>query len=128
MNTKKLQHISLALTLSLLALIGVLALLGAGNSGPAPVYAQGPDSYETYYVAPDCGGLTSPVITAGGNFIVGSMGSPYIKGYKLSTSENQEPKLLWQLRTEGVMYESLPAVSGNMAFFLPNDGYIYAIK
>ena len=58
MNTKKLQHISLALTLSLLALIGVLALLGAGNSEPAPVYAQGPDSYETYYVAPDCGGLS----------------------------------------------------------------------
>ena len=77
---------------------------------------------------PDCGGLTSPVITAGGNVFVGSMGSPYIKGYKIPNSENQNPKLLWQLRTGGVMYESLPAVSGNMGFFLSNDGYIYAIK
>ena len=77
---------------------------------------------------PDCGGLTSPVITADGNFFVGSMGSPFVKGYKISNSENQNPKLLWQLRTGGVMYESLPAVSGNMGFFLPNDGYIYAVK
>jgi uncharacterized repeat protein (TIGR01451 family) len=58
MNTKKLQHISLALTLSLLVLVGVLALLGAGNGGPLPVYAQGPDEHETYYVAPDCSGLS----------------------------------------------------------------------
>ena len=63
MNTKKLQHISLALTLSLLALAGVLALLGAGNNGPASVYAQGPDSYETYYVAPDCTGAPNPCYT-----------------------------------------------------------------
>jgi uncharacterized repeat protein (TIGR01451 family) len=36
MNTKKLQHISLALTLSLLALVGVLALVGTWDSGPSP--------------------------------------------------------------------------------------------
>ena len=77
---------------------------------------------------PDCGGLTSPVITADGNFFVGSMGSSFVKSYKISNSENQNPKLLWQLRTGGVMYESLPAVSVNMGFFLSNDGYIYAIK
>jgi len=54
----KAQALSFSLILALLLVGGVMALLGAGNSGPAPVLAQGADSYETYYVAPDCGGLS----------------------------------------------------------------------
>ena len=37
-------------------------------------------------------------------------------------------KLLWRLKTGGVMYESLPAVSGNLGFFLSNDGWLRAVQ
>jgi uncharacterized repeat protein (TIGR01451 family) len=58
MNTKKLQHISLALTLSLLALAGVLALLGAGNGGPAIVQAETLPALPAAHLAADDGGWT----------------------------------------------------------------------
>jgi len=36
----------------------ILALLGSWTSRPPVVRAQGPDGYSTYYVAPDCTGLS----------------------------------------------------------------------
>ena len=61
MNAKKL-HISLALTLGLLALAGALALLGTWAC-PEVALAQGPDGHATYYVAPNCTGLPTPCYT-----------------------------------------------------------------
>jgi uncharacterized repeat protein (TIGR01451 family) len=52
------QSLSFSLILALLFLGGALALLSAGWGGPPPVLAQGPDGYATYYVAPDCSGLS----------------------------------------------------------------------
>ena len=77
---------------------------------------------------PGPGGLTAPVLTARGRFTVGSMGSPFLYGYQLGQSPEEPPKLLWRLKTGGVMYESLPAVSGNLGFFLSNDGWMRAVQ
>jgi outer membrane protein assembly factor BamB len=77
---------------------------------------------------PGPGGLTAPVFTARGRFTVGSMGSPFLYGYQLGQSPEESPKLLWRLKTGGVMYESLPAVSGNLGFFLSNDGWMRAVQ
>jgi outer membrane protein assembly factor BamB len=74
------------------------------------------------------GGLTSPIVTAGSRFVIGSVGSPHICGYQLGRSLSDTPTLLWRYKTGGVMYESLPAVSGNLAFFLSNDGWLRAIR
>ena len=56
------------------------------------------------------------------------MGSPFLYGYQLGESPEEPPKLLWRLKTGGVMYESLPAVSGNLGFFLSNDGWMRAVQ
>jgi outer membrane protein assembly factor BamB len=77
---------------------------------------------------PGPGGLTAPVFTARDRFTVGSMGSPFLYGYQLGQSPEEPPKLLWRLKTGGVMYESLPAVSGNLGFFLSNDGWMRAVQ
>jgi outer membrane protein assembly factor BamB len=74
------------------------------------------------------GGLTSPVVTGGRRFVVGSMGSPFLSGYRMGESPTDTPQLLWRLRTAGVMYESLPAVSGNLGFFLSTDGWLRAVR
>ncbi len=74
------------------------------------------------------GGLTAPVFTARDRFTIGSMGSPFLYGYQLGESPEEPPKLLWRLKTGGVMYESLPAVSGNLGFFLSNDGWMRAVQ
>jgi outer membrane protein assembly factor BamB len=74
------------------------------------------------------GGLTAPVFAAQGRFTIGSMGSPFLYGYQLGESPEDTPKLLWRLKTGGVMYESLPAVSGNLGFFLSNDGWLRAVR
>ncbi|MBU0494491.1 MAG: hypothetical protein KKB13_21795, partial [Chloroflexi bacterium] len=55
------RQLALSLTLTLLALVGALTLLEAGNHSPPTAQAQGPDGYTTYYVAPagsNCGGMT----------------------------------------------------------------------
>jgi len=77
---------------------------------------------------PGPGGLTAPVFTARDRFTIGSMGSPFLYGYQLAESPEEPPKVLWRLKTGGVMYESLPAVSGNLAFFLSNDGWMRAVQ
>jgi hypothetical protein len=77
---------------------------------------------------PGVGGLTAPVVTAGNRFIVGSMGRPFLCGYQMGNSPAEPPRLLWRLKTGGVMYESLPAVSGNLGFFLSNDGWLRAVR
>ena len=77
---------------------------------------------------PAVGGLTSPVATARGRLVVGSMGSPFLSGYQMGDSPSDTPQLLWRLRTAGVMYESLPAVSGNLGFFLSSDGWLRAVR
>jgi outer membrane protein assembly factor BamB len=77
---------------------------------------------------PGPGGLTAPVFTARDRFTIGSMGSPFLYGYQLGESPEEPPKLLWRLKTGGVMYESLPAVSGNLGFFLSNDGWMRAVQ
>jgi outer membrane protein assembly factor BamB len=77
---------------------------------------------------PGPGGLTAPVLTAGGRFTIGSMGSPFLYGYQLGERPEEPPQLLWRLKTGGVMYESLPAVSGNLGFFLSNDGWMRAVQ
>jgi len=77
---------------------------------------------------PGPGGLTAPVFTARNRFAIGSMGSPFLYGYQLGKSPEERPKLLWRLKTGGVMYESLPAVSGNLAFFLSHDGWMRAVQ
>ena len=77
---------------------------------------------------PGPGGLTAPVFTARDRFTIGSMGSPFLYGYQLGESPKEPPKLLWRLKTGGVMYESLPAVSGNLGFFLSNDGWMRAVQ
>jgi outer membrane protein assembly factor BamB len=74
------------------------------------------------------GGLTTPVLTAGRRFTIGSMGSPFLYGYQLGQSPEEPPTPLWRLKTGGVMYESLPAVSGNLGFFLSNDGWMRAAQ
>ena len=74
------------------------------------------------------GGLTSPVATGGRRFVTGSMGSPFLSGYQMGDSPSDTPQLLWRLRTAGVMYESLPAVSGNLGFFLSSDGWLRAVR
>ena len=61
--TKRLPLVLIATLLAVLALAGALALLGAWGSGPSPVYAQGPDGHDTYYVAPDCTGVPAPCYT-----------------------------------------------------------------
>ena len=73
-------------------------------------------------------GLTSPVATGGRRFVVGSMGSPFLSGYQMGDSPSDTPQLLWRLRTAGVMYESLPAISGNLGFFLCSDGWLRAVR
>jgi outer membrane protein assembly factor BamB len=86
------------------------------------------DTGRELWEVPNAGGLTSPVITAGNRFVVGSMNSPFIYGYQLGNSPTDAPQMLWRFKTGGVMYESLPAVSGNLAFFLSNDGWLRAIQ
>ena len=56
------------------------------------------------------------------------VGSPFLFVYQLGESPEEPPKLLWRLKTGGVMYESLPAVSGNLGFFLSNDGWMRAVQ
>jgi len=77
---------------------------------------------------PGPGGLTAPVITAGRRFLVGSLNSPFLYGYQMDERLDRAPRLLWRLRTGGVMCESLPAVSGSLAFFLSNDGWLRAVE
>ncbi len=77
---------------------------------------------------PGAGGLTSPILTGGGRFVVGSMGGPFLCGYQMDDSRTETPRLLWRLRAGGVMYESLPAVSGSLGFFLSNDGWLRAVR
>jgi hypothetical protein len=51
---------TIALGLGLALTLAGVWLLGGG---PAPVYAQGPDGYSTYYVAPSCSGVPVPCYT-----------------------------------------------------------------
>ncbi len=57
---RKLKSLAGSLVLALLLIGGALALLGAGDNGPPPVLAQGPDGHDVYYVSVDgnCGGET----------------------------------------------------------------------
>lgn len=71
-------------------------------------------------------GLTAPVITGAGLLLCGSLTSPNIEAYRLAES-GTAPELVWRVRTGGNMAESLPAVSGGLAFFLSNDGWLRAI-
>jgi outer membrane protein assembly factor BamB len=73
------------------------------------------------------GGLTSPVITGRGLLLCGSLNTPYIEAYHLP-QDRTRPELAWRLRAGGNMYESLPAVSGDLAFFLSADGWLRAVK
>lgn len=77
---------------------------------------------------PGAGGLTAPVVTAGNRFIVGSLGSPFLCGYQMGSLPEDPPRLLWRLKTGGVMYESLPVVSGGLGYFLSNDGWLRAVR
>ena len=67
MNTKKLQYISFALILGLLALVGALALLGAWGSGPPVAHAQsGTGTIRVTTTGTDtvgCGSVTTPCLT-----------------------------------------------------------------
>jgi len=86
------------------------------------------DTGRELWQIPGPGGLTAPVFTAGNRFCVGSMGSPFLYGFQLHDDATGGPTLRWRRRTGGVMYESLPAVSGALAFFLSNDGWLRAVK
>lgn len=77
---------------------------------------------------PGIGGLTAPVITGRGLLLCGSLSNPFLSAYQLKSDSRLPPTLLWRFRTGGTMAESLPAVSGNLAFFLSNDGWLRAIR
>ncbi len=51
-------RIPLSVLIGLGLVAATLALLGSWTSRPPVVRAQGPDGYSTYYVAPDCTGLS----------------------------------------------------------------------
>jgi len=76
---------------------------------------------------PNVGGLTAPIVTRDGFLFSGSMGSPFLYDFQLGDAPEAAPRDVWRARTGGLMYESLPAVSGNMGFFLSNDGWLRAI-
>lgn len=71
-------------------------------------------------------GLTAPVSTGAGLFICGSLTGSAIEAYRLP-EPGGAPELIWRVRTGANMAESLPAVSGGLAFFLSNDGWLRAI-
>ena len=81
---------------------------------------------EQLWTLPSLGGLTSPVFTGAGLMVVGSLNTPYIEGFRVKPAP-EKPELVWRLRTEGHMVESLPAVSGGLGFFLSCDGWLRAI-
>ena len=86
------------------------------------------DTGEALWSLPDIGGLTAPIITRDDRFFVASMGSPFIQAYQLQDDPRETPQLLWRVKTGGVTYESLPALSGDFAYFLSNDGWLRAIR
>jgi outer membrane protein assembly factor BamB len=92
----------------------------------ARLYALDARTGATRWQLGGLGGLTAPVVTGEGLLIGGSLNSPYLEAYRLAESDSA-PALAWRIRTGGNMVESLPAVSGGLAFFLSNDGWLRAV-
>jgi hypothetical protein len=77
---------------------------------------------------PCSGGLTAPVFAAEDPFTIGATRSPFLHGCQLGESPEEGPELVRRLKTGGLMYESLPAVSGNLGLLLSNDGWMDASR
>jgi outer membrane protein assembly factor BamB len=108
----------------------LISIFGNAYEWPYGValYGLDGDTGSELWSLPNLGGLTAPVITGSGSFVVGSMGSPFVCGYQLHREAAATPTLQWRFRTSGVMYESLPAISGGLAYFLSTDGWLRALR
>lgn len=92
----------------------------------AHLWAVNADTGKALWDIDTLGGLTSPALTGSGLMICGSLNTPYIEAYRLK-QDHTKLDLVWRLRTQGNMLESLPAISGNLGLFLSADGWLRAI-
>jgi len=94
----------------------------------AHLYALDAQTGQMLWDLPGAGGLAPPVIAKDGLLLCGSLSHPFLSAYQMDLRRNQRPTLLWRLQAGGVTMESHPAVSGDLGFFLTQDGWLRAIR
>ena len=94
----------------------------------AHLYALDAQTGQMLWDLPDAGGLAAPVVAKDGLLLCGSLSRPFLSAYQMDLRRNQRPVLLWRLQTGGVTMESHPALSGDLGFFLTQDGWLRAIR
>lgn len=93
----------------------------------ASLYALDDSTGRTVWRYDGLGGLTSPAISRNGVY-VGSTSSVFFTALSLEVTDKAIPRVLWRYQLDGVIEESLPAISGNIIYVMSSDGYLYAIR
>jgi outer membrane protein assembly factor BamB len=60
--------------------------------------------------------------------ICGSSTDVFVTRLALEPNPDGTPRVEWRTRVEGIFQESIPAISGDRAYVLCSDGYLYAFK
>ncbi|BDC98754.1 PQQ-binding-like beta-propeller repeat protein [Persicobacter psychrovividus] len=100
-------------------------LIGKGLGGVPvknKIYALNKDNGQKLWEFDGAGGLTGAVIGSNDRIYSGATANPYF--YCLS----KEGELLWKVRMENKVEESVPALYMNRAYVLSSGGFLYAIK
>ena len=60
--------------------------------------------------------------------IYGSSTESYVVCLDVKGNPDGMPKIIWRTKVGSILEETIPAISGNMAYLLCSDGYVYAFK
>ena len=60
--------------------------------------------------------------------ICGSSTEAFVTCLGVTPNPDGTPRILWRTKIGGILEETIPAISGNMAYLLCSDGYLYAFR
>ncbi|MEX0320953.1 MAG: PQQ-binding-like beta-propeller repeat protein [Puniceicoccaceae bacterium] len=60
--------------------------------------------------------------------ICGSSTESFVTCLDVNPNPDGTPRIIWRTKIGGILEETIPAISGNMAYLLATDGYVYAFK
>ena len=60
--------------------------------------------------------------------ICGSSTESFVTCLDVKPNPDGTPKIIWRTKIGGILEETIPAISGNMAYLLCTDGYLYAFR
>ena len=60
--------------------------------------------------------------------ICGSSTESFVTCLDVKPNPDGSPRIIWRTKIGGILEETIPAISGNMAYLLCTDGYVYAFR